>query len=890
MVDVKQPIPGGVPGGDGKDKFMTSHDVAFYRRQTLGPKMQFQAVLNTVMLTEKGARFQLLDPETQTKLVTCVSPCKNDTVRILIDEAKAIKPRYRVQDVLTEEPRCEKLRLDERDEDSVTVSWAPGRHKCRVWRHPFRVEILCEERVVVTFNPQSKLWFEALQEPPKAAPDTEPEEDNLWRETFRTFVDIKANGPTSIGADLRLHGFEHVYGVPEHADSLRLADTRDNEPYRLYNLDVFAYEINSHLGVYGSVPLVVAHRPEQTVGIFWMNASDTFVNVEYGAGGEEDDVGTQTYTDVHWLSESGVIDCMVLLGPSPSQMCRQYAELTGYQVLPPLFTLGYHHSRWDKDSEEDLKAVDAGFDKHNIPYDVMWLDIEHMNGKRSFTWDSDLFPDPAGLQRHLEEKNRKMVVIIDPPIKDDPDWSIYCEGRDEGHFVMDRDGQIYQGTCWPGECHFPDFSNPHTRAWYATCFALEKYKGSTTSLHAWLDMNEPTTFYGPELSLPKNAVHYGGWEHRELHNLYGFYQQMAAVDGLLTRSGGSERPFVLSRAFFAGSQRLGAVWTGDNIATWDYLRISIPMSLSMCLTGISFCGADVGGFIPHPDSELLIRWYQAAGLQSFFRGHSSMNTSRREPWLFGEDVTGAIRSVIEERYRLLPYWYTLFYRAHTDGIPVLRPLWMEFPKERSTFRLDHQYMLGDALMACPVTESGVQEILVLFPGEEQVWYDVKSALALEGGGTRTFPVTLDTVPVYQRGGSVVCRAAVGGTCTADLQKMPLSITVALNSEGGAKGEVYLDDGHTFAYRDNKEFCLRSFDMLSGRLRCRAGGESGNYECSTAVQWITILGVKRKPSWVAVHVPGEQSNSAEFEYDEERRSLTVGKLNLGVANDWDIELC
>ncbi|XP_061890554.1 neutral alpha-glucosidase C [Entelurus aequoreus] len=886
-MDVKQPIPGGVPGGDGKEKFMTSQQVAFYRRQTRGPRMQFQALLDTLVLTEKGARFEVLEPGSQTKLLACVSPCKNHTVRMVIDELEPIKARYRVQDVLTQEPQCERLRVVQRDGDSATISWALGRDACRVRRLPFGVEILCEGQVVVTFNPQSKLWFEALRGPPEAPAATEPEEDNQWRETFRTFVDIKANGPSSIGADLRLHGYQHVYGVPEHADSLRLADTRDDEPYRLYNLDVFAYELNSHLGLYGSVPFLVAHRPERTVGVFWMNSSDTFVHINYNGGEEKDD--NETYADAHWLSESGVIDCMVLLGPQPRQMYRQYAQLTGYQALPPLFTLGYHHSRWDNDTEEDLKAVDAGFDRHNIPYDVMWLDIEHTDQKRFFTWNSELFPDPARLQRHLQEKNRKMVAIIDPPIMVDPDWSIYREGRDGGHFIKDREGQIFKGNCWPGESSYPDFSNPRTRAWYSSCFALDRYKGSTPSLHAWLDMNEPTVFSGPELTLPKNAMHYGGWEHRDLHNLYGFYQQLAAMEGLVTRSGGTERPFVLSRAFFAGSQRLGAVWSGDNLATWGYLKISIPMCLSTCVAGLSFCGADVGGFIPEPDLELLIRWYQTASLQPFFRGHSSMNTRRREPWLFEETATNAIQRVIEDRYRLLPYWYTLFYRAHIDGLPVLRPLWMEFPKEPSIFSVDHQYMLGDALMACPVTEAAVREIPVILPGAEQVWYDVESAEALQGGKTISVPVTLDTIPVYQRGGSVVCRAAGVGTCTADLQEMPLSITVALDSEGGAKGEVYLDDGHSFAYRDKKEFCLRSFHMLSGHLRCRAG-EEGNFDRHTTVQSVTVLGVKSKPSSVVVHVPGAERNPAEFEYNEERGSLALDGLKLSVAKDWDIEIC
>ncbi|XP_026181839.1 neutral alpha-glucosidase C [Mastacembelus armatus] len=887
-----------VPSGAGNEKFKKSGHAAFYRRQMQGPNLQHRALLDTMVLTEKGARFELLESDTQTKLLLLLSPCTNDTVRILIDELQPIKTRYRVPDVITEEPQCEPLRVEKQTKESVTLTWALGRHQVRVWHLPFRLEILCEGEVMVTFNAKGRLWFEALKDPPRGtAQSSDLQGDHtslLWKK--KQFVDVKVNGPSSIGADLCLQGFSHVYGLPEHADSLQLRDTRDGEPYRLYNLDVYAYGLYSRLGLYGSVPLLVAHKPDRTLGIFWLNASETFVNVHYSHTDHQDDRTPpverrrlQPETDVHWLSESGVIDCRVLLGPGPQQLFSQYAQLTGYQALPPLFALGYHQSRWNYTDEADVKAVDAGFDRHNIPYDVIWLDIEHTDGKRYFTWDPALFPDPAGLQQHLEKKKRKLVVISDPHLKADPDWALYCEARDAGHFVKDREGRLYQGSCWPGESSYLDFSSPACRAWYSSCFSLNKYKGSTPSLFVWNDMNEPSVFNGPELTMPKDTVHYGGWEHRELHNLYGFYQHMATAEGLITRSAGSERPFVLSRSFFAGSQRFGAVWTGDNVASWKYLKISIPMLLSLSVAGIVFCGADVGGFDQDPEPELLVRWYQAAALQPFFRGHSSILTKRREPWLFGEEVTVAIRTVIQQRYCLLPYWYTLFHQAHTSGLPPLRPLWVEFPREQSTFSVDDQYMIGRALLACPVTERGVQEVKVLLPGSSEIWYDIHSAKTYKGGRTLSLPVTLDTVPVFQRAGSVLCRSVGSGSCTAELQQLPLSITVALNPEGAADGELYLDDGCSFSYRERKAFCVRRFNMLSGRLLCRPASEEGAFDCDTIVQSVTVLGVKSKPSTVVVHVSGTKDTSAAFQYMETCCTLTVSSLNLRVAQDWDIQI-
>lgn len=880
-----------IPINEGKEKFKKSGHVAFYRRQMQGPNVHYHTLIDSMVINEKGVQFELLERDTQTKLLLHISPCKNNTVRILIDELQPIKPRYRVQDVMIAEPQSERLRVEKQTKDSVTLSWSMGGYQLCVCAFPFYIEILCGEEVIATFNPRNKLWFETLQDPDGATSHSlENDTESLWKETFRQFVDHKANGPTSIGADIQLHGFSHVYGLPEHADRLQLRDTKDGEPYRLYNLDVYAYDLNSPLGLYGSVPFILAHSPDRTLGVFWLNASETFVNVHYSLTDKEDSPvkrrRTQPHTDLHWLSESGVIDCMVLLGPQPQQVFTQYGQLTGCQALPPLFAFGYHQCRWNYDDEADVKAVDTGFDQHNIPYDVIWLDIEHTDEKRYFTWDPLHFPKPLELQRHLEKKKRKLVVISDPHIKLDPDWPLYCEARDGGHFVRDREGQIFRGSCWSDESSYLDFSNPATRSWYSRCFSLKNYKGSTSSLFVWNDMNEPSVFDGPEQTMPRDALHFGGWEHRDLHNLYGFYQHMATAEGLITRSGGLHRPFVLTRSFFAGSQRFGAIWTGDNVATWDYLKISIPMVLSLSVAGIMFCGADVGGFVQDPDPELLVRWYQAAALQPFFRGHSTKDTKRREPWLFGEEVTAAIRTTIQQRYMLLPYWYTLFYWAHTMGQPPIRPLWAEFPKEEDTFTVDNQYMIGGALLACPITDPGAQQVKVLLPGSDEIWFDIHSAKAYKGGRTVTLPVTMDTVPVFQRGGTVICRASGSGSCTADLQKLPLSLTVALDSQGVAVGDLYLDDGHSFKYRDNKDFCLRRFNISSGRLISRPFGEEGTFDYDTVLQSVTILGLKTKPSSVTISASGAEKRTA-FEFGS---ALTLNSLNLRVVTDWDIQIC
>lgn len=228
-------------------------------------------------------------------------------------------------------------------------------------------------------------------------------------------------------------------------------------------------------------------------------------------------------------------------------------------------------------------------------------------------------------------------------------------------------------------------------------------------------MNEMSVFSGPEVTCPKDTVHHGGWENRHVHNVYGMLQAMSTYDGHLMRSEGKRRPFILSRAFFAGSQRAGAIWTGDNTAEWSHLKISVPMLLTLSITGISHSGADVGGFFKNPDAELLVRWYQvnfkalskyflklnellnnckAGAYQPFFRAHAHIDTRRREPWLFDEQTKNLIREAVHARYNLLYYWYTLFYLNEKSGVPPMLPLWANYPKDKNVFAIDDQYMIG----------------------------------------------------------------------------------------------------------------------------------------------------------------------------------------------------
>lgn len=365
---------------------------------------------------------------------------------------------------------------------------------------------------------------------------------------------------------------------------------------------------------------------------------------------------------------------------------------------------------------EWISSVLNGFEKHHIPLDVIWLDIEHTNGKRYLTWDTGKFPHPEKMQDEVARYGRKMVTISDPHIKKDDAYQIYAVAKSRQYFVKTKDGADYEGSCWPGASMWLDYFNPEIFKWYSQLYSLANYRGSTSNLFIWNDMNEPSVFNGPEVSFPKDVMHYGGWEDRDVHNLYGMLQHMSTFQGLLNRSEGHVRPFVLTRSFFAGSQRTAAVWTGDNAAQWSYLKIATPMLLSLAVTGFGFAGADVGGFFHNPDAKLLVRWYQVysssrvvclfncfyveqvAAYQPFYREHAHIDTARREPWLFGKENTRLIRKAIEQRYQHLPYWYTLFYKQEKQGQPPMMPLWANFPKDKRTFATEDSFMLGTVCM------------------------------------------------------------------------------------------------------------------------------------------------------------------------------------------------
>ena len=650
----------------------------------------------------------------------------------------------------------------------------------------------------------------------------------------------------------------------------------------MYNSDVFEYEMDSPMTLYGAIPFMQAHRKDSTVGVFWLNAAETWIDIvkrKVSSNPLSLGIGAKIDTETHWFSESGLLDVFVFMGPTARDVVSQYSELTGYTQLPQQFAIAYHQCRWNYVTDEDVKDVDKKMDRHRIPYDVIWLDIEYTDGKKYFTWDSHTFPDPLGMQKQLDGHDRKLVAIIDPHIKNEGNYPVVDELKSKSLAVKNKDNNIYEGWCWPGSSHWVDCFNPVAIQWWRSLFTYKSFTGTTSNTFIWNDMNEPSVFNGPETTMPKDNLHYGNWEHRDVHNINGMTFVNATFDALIHRDSASpRRPFILTRSYYAGSQRLGAMWTGDNQAVWSHLAASIPMILTHNIAGFPFAGADVGGFFGNPSKELLTRWYQAGAFYPFFRGHAHIDTRRREPYLAGEPYTQIITQALRLRYQLLPAWYTAFHSASVSGAPILQPHYYVHPSDEAGFALDDQfYLSATGLLVKPVVTEGADTVSIYLPPNE-LYYDYFTYATHKGAGqTITLPAPLDQIAVLMRAGHIIPRKDRPRRSSGLMRYDPYTLVITLGPDATAEGELYVDDGESYDYQDgayiHRHFVF-SHDILTSKdLAGKAVKEKKRKEylklmSSVRVEKIIVVGAPR--SWegtnaVTVIQDGEADREVEMTF-------------------------
>lgn len=482
----------------------------------------------------------------------------------------------------------------------------------------------------------------------------------------------------------------------------------------------------------------------------------------------------------------------VLAGPRIADILEGFTWLTGRLAPPPIWALGYHQCRWHRYSQADILALAAQHRERRIPCDALWLDIEHMDGYRVFTWNHELFPDPAALARQLHQQGFRLITIVDPGVKVDPDFALFREGVAHDLFCRAASGELYIGQVWPGRTAFPDFVKPEARTWWGEQNARHAQVGIAG---IWNDMNEPATGDIPPYAMRFN----GGREpHERYHNQYALLMAMATVEGLHTAFP-NQRTFVLSRAGFAGIQRYAANWMGDNCARWDHLWMSMPMAMGTALSGQAFIGADIGGFAGDTQPELFARWIQCAALTPFCRNHSAIGHIDQYAWSFGSAIEQIARNAIELRYRLMPYLVTAFMRTVETGEPVQQPLVFAYQYDRLTREIDDQFLLGRDLLVAPAYKPGTTTRQLYLPAGE--WYDWHTDTQYAGEQFVVVPAPLDRLPLFARGGAVVPLWPDVPASTMGYYPETIELHLFIPTHDGVyTAELHEDDGLTLAFQ------------------------------------------------------------------------------------------
>lgn len=567
-----------------------------------------------------------------------------------------------------------------------------------------------------------------------------------------------------------------LYGGGQVTGPLRRNGTR----IKVWNTDNYQYKKDGGKRLYQSHPWIMGLRPDGSAfGVLF----DSTWKAELSCEGA-----------ITFETHGPAFPVIVIERSSPAGVLHALADLTGTIDLPPLWALGYQQCRWSYYPDTRVREIADEFRARRLPCDVIWMDIHYMDGYRIFTFDKKLFPDPKGLNQYLHNKGFKSVWMIDPGIKTDPNYSVYTSGQKNDAFVRTASGTEFNGNVWPGPCAFPDYTRPDVRAWWA---GLYKDFMATGIDGVWNDMNEPAVFKGPDGTMPEDNVHLGGdglpsGNHRQYHNVYGMLMARATREGILAANP-DRRPFVLTRASFLGGQRYAATWTGDNSSTEADMKLSVPMSLTLGLAGQPFNGPDLGGFAENATGALWSRWVGFGALFPFARGHASNPTNQKEPWAFGDQVERTARIALERRYRLLPYFYTLFHEASVNGMPVMRPMFMAEPANPALRTEQGAFLVGNDLIVVP---AWVEKPALPSPD-----WPVVSLIE----GDRADP---DQASLRLRPGAIVPLCDVIQN-TTEYAASQLTLLVCLDAQGKASGTLYEDAGEGFGHREG-DFLLTTF--------------------------------------------------------------------------------
>ena len=614
-------------------------------------------------------------------------------------------------------------------------------------------------------------------------------EDELgfhWEESYEYGGEIVKMSKTS-------HDGESYYGLGDKPDHLNMKGKR----FENWVTDSYAYGKTTD-PLYKDIPFYTGLHHSKAYGIFFDNTFRSFF-----------DFSNERRNVTSFWAQGGEMNYYFIYGPKVEDVVINYTDLTGKpHQMPPLWALGYHQCKWSYYPESKVKEITSKFRELKIPCDAIYLDIDYMEGFRCFTWSKEHFPDPKRMVKELADDGFKTVVIIDPGIKVDKDYSVFNEALENDYFCKRADGPPMKGKVWPGECYFPDFTKPEVRDWWSGLF--KELIEDIGVKGVWNDMNEPAVMDVPNKTFPNDVRHdYDGnpCSHRKAHNVYGMQMARATYHGV-KKFAYPKRPFVITRAAYSGTQRYTSSWTGDNIATWEHLWIANVQAQRMAMSGFSFVGSDIGGFAEQPNAELYARWIQLGVFHPFCRTHSSGDHGDQEPWAFDRDVTDIVRKFIELRYKLLPYLYTAFWNHINDGTPLLKSLVMYDQEDVHTHYRTDEFIFGDKILVCPINEPNAKGRRMYVP--RGYWFNYWTNEVVKGGKEMWVDADIDSMPLFVKEGAIIPKYPIQQYVG---EKKIDEISLDVYYKKGKENSQLFDDAQDGYDYTKGRYSLRTFKLL-----------------------------------------------------------------------------
>ncbi|MGB6835969.1 MAG: glycoside hydrolase family 31 protein [Candidatus Acidiferrum sp.] len=626
---------------------------------------------------------------------------------------------------------------------------------------------------------------------------------------------------------------ENYYGLGDKPGSMN----RRDRAFTMWNTDFFGWQ-ESDDPLYKTIPFFIGLRKGTAYGIFFDNTYRSSF-----------DFGKESRDYFSFGAEGGELNYYFIAGPEPKKIVEQYTALVGRTPLPPLWSLGYQQSRYSYYPEAQAREIVQTLREKKIPADAIYLDIDYQQGYAPFTVNREYFPTFEKMIADFRAQGMRTVLITDLHIKKDPShgYAPYDSGMKQDVFVKNPDGSVFVGKVWPGDSVFPDFTLTRVRDWWG---GLYKNFVDMGVAGFWNDMNEPSVFETPTKTMPLDVVHRlddgTTLDHRAIHNVYGMENARATHDGLL-KLRPEERPFVLTRAAYAGAERYAATWTGDNSATWNHIGMSVPQIMSLGISGYALVGADVGGFAGSPPVDLLTRWYELGVFYPIYRDHAAKGTLPHEPWVNGPEQEAIRKRYIELRYKLLPYIYTSMEETSRTGVPLMEPIFLEYPGDEDSYGEDHEFLFGRDLFVAPVvTEKLDAEDVHLPPGD---WYDFWTAEVHQSKDQISLHPGLAETPLYVRAGAIIPMQPVVQD-TNEKPDGPLELRVYMGDD--CHGTLYQDDGISFAYQKG-EYLRVNFtcDISRDDMTVSSSIEKNGYKPWWNSAQLEIYGAGAEPKEVRI---------------------------------------